>query len=316
MTPAEARTAIAEIQAERGIQPPAPQPVSGMDEVLDILVRDDMSRFDDATRFLEGKSGVDAVTLRASFELAWSDGYGGVAQIARELGRRAEVEATGLRERRDSGRQFTDKEEQMLAQLEKTVAFNAKAAAALGVLSRDHIAAGGELVREALRQFPNDARSYRVAAFYFLSTADWQRYEDAMDRLKDAEATDAGLLYLRAVEALKRNAIREEARQFLKQALIVNPKLVRAQARLVPLQEDIGATYAELLKLEAMAPSHPVVRLTGPGIKSEYETAQALGQARGTVGVPAPASGPLPPATPPPVAPPPAASETAAPPAP
>jgi tetratricopeptide (TPR) repeat protein len=284
MTAEEARDVVAELQAQRGVKPKPPQPVASAEQLLDIVMRDDVDRFEDAARYLEGKGGVDAITMSATVELLWSDAFGTVALVARELGRRAEVEVSRLQTKQDSGREFTSDDKHRLEQANGRVEVNAKAEMALGVLSREHLASGSEIAREALRQFPDDERTYRVAAFYYLSTGTWGRYDDCMAFFKDVEQDDAGLLYLRALEALRRRSASDEARGWLKRALGINPRLVRAQAKLVLIQDDIGASYAELTRLEAVAPGHPVVRITGPLIKSEYELSQSFERARGSTG--------------------------------
>jgi len=282
MTAGEARDVVAELQAQRGVKPRPPQAVASAEELIDIVARDDVDRFEDAARYLEGKGGVDAITMSATVELLWSDAFLTVGLVARELGRRAEVEVSRLQTKQDSGREFTSDDKQRLEQATRRVEVNAKAEMALGVLSREHLASGSEVAREALRQFPGDERTYRVAAFYYLSTGTWGRYDDCMAFFKDVEHDDAGLLFLRALEALRRRSSRDEARGLLTQALTKNPRLVRAQAKLVLIQEDIDASYAELMRLEAMAPGHPVVRITGPLIKSEYELSQSFERARGS----------------------------------
>jgi tetratricopeptide (TPR) repeat protein len=223
---------------------------------------------------------LDALTWSATVELLWSEAYGTVALFARELGHRAEAEAKRLAEKRDAGREFTERDKALLARATEDVAFNAKAEAALGVLSRDHLAAGSDFAREALRQSPDDERTLRVAAFYYLSTGMWARYEQVMTALEASAPNDAPLLFLRALEAEQRRGQRAEARQFLQQALAANPRLVRAQAKLVLLQDDIASSYAELQRLEALSPDHPVVRITGPSIKSEYELSESFDRAR------------------------------------
>jgi hypothetical protein len=280
MTPAEARSTLVELKAARGMKAKPPQPVASPEELLDILLRDDIDRFEDAARFLEGKTGIDALTWSATVELLWSEAYGTVALVARELAHRSEAEATRLGEKRDAGREFTERDKELLARATEGVAFNTKAEAALGVLSRDHLAAGSEFAREALRQFPDDQRTLRVAAFYYLSTGTWGRYDQVMAALGDSEASDAPLLFLRALEAERRRGQRAEARQYLTHALAVNPRLVRAQAKLVLLQDDSASSYAELQKLEALSPEHPVVRITGPSIKREYELSESFDRAR------------------------------------
>lgn len=280
MTPSEARAAVAELQAARGVKPEPPRPVASTEELLDIILRDDIARFEDAARFLEGKAGIDALTWSATLELLWSEALRNLSLEARELGRRADAEADRLTDKRDSGREFTARDEELLKRAEESVAFHAKAEAALGVLGREHLAAGSAFAREALRQFPNDERTLRVAAFYYLSTGMWSRFDQLMAAFGPAETDDAALLFLRALEAEKRNGDPVLARRFLARALAVNPRLVRAQAKLVLLQDDIAGSYAELQKLEAIAPQHPVVRITGPTIKSEYELAQSFDRAR------------------------------------
>ena len=185
-----------------------------------------------------------------------------------------------LEEKHDSGREFTKDDQRRLDEAKQRVEFDGKAEMALGVLSREHLSAGSDSAREAIRQFPNDERTLRVAAFYYLSTGTWGRYDEVMSSFRDIEADDPGLLFLRALEALRRRSAPDDARALLKQALGKNPRLVRAQAKLVLLQEDIGATYAELMRLESMAPAHPIVRITGPLIKSEYQLSQSFERAR------------------------------------
>jgi hypothetical protein len=284
MSAPEARDMLADLQAARGVKPKPPQAVASAEELLDIVMRDDIDRFEDAARFLEGKGGVDAITMSATVELLWSDAYGTVSLVARELGHRAEVEVARLEEKHDSGREFTKDDQRRLDEAKQRVEFDGKAEMALGVLSREHLASGSDIAREAIRQFPSDERTLRVAAFYYLSTGSWGRYDEVMASFHDIEADDPGLLFLRALEALRRRSSSEDARTLLKQALAKNPRLVRAQAKLVLIQEDIVASYTELTRLEAMAPSHPIVRITGPLIKSEYQLSQSFERARGAGG--------------------------------
>ncbi len=151
------------------------------------------------------------------------------------------------------------------------------------MLVRDNHDHGNELAREAIERYPGDPRTLRVAAFHYLSTGMWGRYDETMDSLKESEPTDAGLLFLRALEELKRNERRDEARRYLKQTLSVNPRLVRAQARLVLVQDDVAASHAELVNLKAVAPEHPIVRITGPTIEDEFALSQSFARARGAV---------------------------------
>jgi hypothetical protein len=108
--------------------------------------------------------------------------------------------------------------------------------------------------------------------------------------------------YIRALETLRRFAIKKEARERLRAVLAINPELVRAQAKLVLLEEGIAERHAELEKLRVLSPKHPVVSIAGPEITSEYEMSTAVEKARGSAPSPAPAPAPSG-ASPPPASP-------------
>jgi hypothetical protein len=281
MKPAEARAYLVELQTQRGNPPPQRSPVTTMEELVAIVNSDDVGHFEDAVRFVEGKPGVDALTLNATIELAWSDAFTTVASLAEEFGKQAELEAERLGKKKESGRDFTPADQQSLDEAAKEATMLVKARVALRVLAEDHLRASSTPVSEALRQFEKDPRSYRVAAFYYLLSSDWTQFDKAMTRFEDKQAPpDAGIQYIRALEALKRFGVRKDARAFLDQALKLNPKMVRAQAKLVLAQDEIAAKHADLVKLEAMAPKHPVVNVAGPSIRRAYEIATSLNRAR------------------------------------
>jgi len=301
MSPAEAREFVAGVQKERGVAPD-PTPVTSVDQLLDILTADDVGRFEAATRLVAGKPGIDAMSLNATIELCWSDAFTTVALIVEELRKREAADVQRLTQERDAGRPFTDADKKDLERAEQGVAFDVKAKTAFEVLAKDHLGAGGALVSEELRQFPSDPRTYRVAAFYYLLTGDWQHFDTSMQWLKDSEATDSGLQYLRGLEALQRYAIRKEATGFLRKSLELNPKQVRAQAKLVFTVEGIEAVHAELEKLRAVAPRHPVVTVAVASITTAYEMATAFSKARETrpaaAAPPASSAAPAPASTP------------------
>lgn len=279
LTPAEARSFILEVQRERGVAPDR-TPVTSVDELLDVLARDDVPRFEAATQFVSGKPGIDALSLNATVELCWSDSLSTLALVFEELRKRDDAEVQRLTQERDGGREFTDADKQNLARAQQGVAFDVKVRAALDVLAKDHLQTAGTLVQEELRQFPSDPRTYRVAAFYYLLSGDYEHFDTSMKWLAPTEPTDAMLQYLRGLEAFHRYAIRKEASGFLRKALALNPKLVRAQAKLVLTEDGIEAVHAELLKLEAVAPRHGVVLIAGPSITTAYEMSTAFSSAR------------------------------------
>ncbi|HEV8549156.1 MAG TPA: hypothetical protein VGQ57_09010, partial [Polyangiaceae bacterium] len=172
MSPAEARAFIAKVQADRGVQPD-PTPVTSIDQLLDVLAADELGRFEAAGRLVEGKPGIDALSLHATLELCWSDSFTTVALVVEELRKQDDVELKRLTQERDAGRELTDQQKQELDKAQEKVAFDVKAKSALEALAKDHLGTAGSLVHEEIRQFPNDPRTYRVAAFYYLLTGDW-----------------------------------------------------------------------------------------------------------------------------------------------
>lgn len=280
MTPAEASAFLAEAQAKRGAKPPSQAEVTSVEELVALADRDEVNRFAAAGRFLTGKTGVGPLTLHATLELLWSDSNATGARVTEELAQRAEALAAQLEQKQASGQQPSQTEQQQLEQAKSRAAFMRKAQAALDVLAREHLKTAGPLVEESVRQFPRDPSAHRVVAFYALLTGDWDRFDGAMEMLKDSEQGDAGMQYLRALEANKRFVSRPKTRDFLARALALKPNLVRAQAKLVLIQENIDATYAELQKLRTLAPDHALIGLVGEPLTAEYELAHALDRAR------------------------------------
>ena len=204
-----------------------------------------------------------------------------LALILDELGKRADVEVKRLNARRESGSALTDAEAKDLEQNQKNAEFDAKAKQALETLAHDHLQAAGQVVAEARRQFPKDPMTYRVVAYHALLSSEWLAFDSAIGWLKDSEATDAGLVYLRALESLSRFAVRKDAAVLLRKALQLKPKLARAQAKLMLVEDGIDAKYAEFELLKKLAPQHPIVWLAGPSITSDYRAFCVVPQSSG-----------------------------------
>ena len=286
MSPTDARTFIAQIQRERGIAIDT-TPVTSMEQLLQVLADDQVGRFASAEQLVAGKPGIDALTIHASIELAWSDDFSTFARILEELGKRATFEVNRLRTKAESSQPLTPAEAQALDQNEKNAAFDAKAKLALEVLAAEHLQAAGSIVDQALRQFPKDPLTYRVAAYLSLLSREWPNFDAAMSWFVETETKDAGLVYLRGFEALKRRRVPTEASALFREALRLNPKMVRAQAKLVLSEVGIDATYAEFERLRAVAPKHPMVSLLGPSITSDYQLSSSFRRARATREAPA-----------------------------
>jgi len=278
MSSTDAEAFLTDVQRQRGL--PAPAPVNTIDELLEVLASDQTARFRDAERLVAGKPGVDAITLHASLELAWSDDFTTLALILDELRKRADAEVTRLDARREAGASLSEAESKDLEQNKKNAEFDAKAKQSLEVLAQDHLRAAGLVVAEARRQFPKDPMTYRVTAYQALLSGEWLAFDAAIGWLKADEAKDAGLIYLRALESLSRFAVRKDAAVLLRKALQVNPKLARAQAKLMLVEDGSDAKYAEFEKLRALAPQHAIVWLAGPSITSDYELSASFRKAR------------------------------------
>jgi len=279
MSPSDAQAFIAEIQRERGIAIDT-SPVTNMQQLLEALGDDQVGRFSSAEQLVAGKPGLDALTLHATIQLAWSDDFTTFARILGELGKRADFESKRLSEKRDSGLGLSDAEAKNLEQAHKNAAFDGKAKLALEVLAQGHLKTAGDVVDQALRQFPKDPLTYRVAAYLSLLSREWPNFDAAMSWFVETEEKDAGLVYLRALEQLNRRRVPKNATALLREALRLHPQMVRAQAKLVLSEDGIDATYAEFEKLRAVAPRHPMVSILGPSITSDYELSSSFRQAR------------------------------------
>lgn len=288
MSSNDAQAFVAEVQKQRGL--PAPAPVNSIDELLEVLASDQVQRFRSAEGLVAGKPGIDAMSLHASLELAWSDDFSTLALILGELATRADVEVKRLETKREAGTPLTEAEAKELEQNQKNLEFDVKAKGALEVLAQDHLRAAERVVAEAKRQFPKDPMTYRVAAYYALLSGQWLEFDAAIGKLQAEEAKDAGLVYLRGLEALSRFAVRKDAAARFRDALQINPKMARAQAKLTLVEAEIDAKYAEFEKLQALAPQHPIVWLAGPSIKSDYELSASFRKARAARQAPQPAA--------------------------
>jgi Tfp pilus assembly protein PilF len=184
-----------------------------------------------------------------------------------------------------AGKVLAGTELRTLDQASRDAAMLDKTKQALRVLAEDHLRAASVPVSECLRQFDRDPKSFRVAAFYYLLTADWPSFDQAMGRFEHYEG-DAGIQYLRALESLKRYGVRKDARERLDDALRIDPRMVRAQAKLVLIEDGIEEMNAELQKLHAMNPTHLVVSVAGPAIKREYDFSSSLARARAAQSTP------------------------------
>jgi hypothetical protein len=103
MTPAEAREFIDKVQAERGFKPTEADRVTSIEQVFEVIEGDQIGRFQEASRLVAGKPGIDAQALYVSIELLWSDAYSTIARLVEELAERDSAEVARLESLASSG---------------------------------------------------------------------------------------------------------------------------------------------------------------------------------------------------------------------
>jgi hypothetical protein len=273
MTPARARTVINERLKERRGNAPVAEAPSSIAEVTEILRRDEVERFDAALSFIGDQAGADAWTLRAKIELAWAEMQLLIAKVLEEILDRRALEASVVRHKNwpgDGGAQLgTVQPGSPSARTTETIK-------ALRVLARGHVEAGGELVDAMVQRQPQNATGYLLRAHYHRLKREWNRFDADQRQAENrgGESVPAAKL-ARAMEDLQRYAAKAQARAQLE---ALRNDYVRAQAVLVLIQDDIEATHAELTKLRATNPTHPVVLVAGPLLEEQYEFSRRLGQ--------------------------------------
>ncbi|MGD8825371.1 MAG: hypothetical protein PVI24_10345 [Myxococcales bacterium] len=279
MRPEEAARVIREFQQVYGL-PSAPAPdtqVTSMAQVLEIIRGDRLPEFEAARRYAAGRPGAEAFTLRAYLDLSYA---GALLTAASILDAELKQDMTNLRgASRPMPLQEPDasKEEQArVADLQAKVADLRKVIRALHVLSEAPLESGLDLAEEAIRQDPKAQLAYLASANYYRLRRSWLEYDRMMSYADDGPGNPPVLTFLLAMESLERYADRARCEKLLRETLAQRPDFVRAQANLVLVSDSIEKEYAELQALKKMSPNHLVVRLAGPMIEEEYQTAEQL----------------------------------------
>jgi hypothetical protein len=289
MTVEEAQAIVEGERAHAGLatsEPAAPQSIS---EALTIMELDQSERFQKTRDYLAGLSGVDALVVRAALELLWTEGQVTVAALARELAKQKDAEAA----MRAEMLKLQPNDEALKASLDaekRAAARERQLRDALETLAEPHYQAGMTLALEVVRRNPERADGHSVLANLYRLKHDWVQFETHMQKAQASEAERVGVLYARALERVARLGDRVGARQALEALLAEHPRLARAQAQLVILQDDIEGRHAALQKLLTINPRHALAQLEGPVIEAEYQTSQALRGARTAPTVPTPSA--------------------------
>jgi len=279
MRPPEAAQVVQEFQKTYGIPPipPPDTPVTSMAQVLEIIRGDRLPEFEPARRFAASRQGTEALTVRAYLELSYANALMTAAWILEKERRQDLTELRQLSQSRPLVDPNAAQEDQAnLAKLNAKTADLRKVIRALRVLSEQPLVAGADLAEQAIAQDPKAQLAYLANANYFRLRGNWLEFDRMMRYADEAGGDPAVRTYLRAMEAFERYVDPERCEKLLKETLVKRPDLVSAQANLVLVNDKIDAKYAELQRLKAISPTHLVVRLAGPMIEEEYDTAKEL----------------------------------------
>ena len=200
---------------------------------------DQVGRFASAEQLVAGKPGIEALIAprhhRARVERRFH-------QLSRAFSTSSENDAEfEVKRLHDEARvrssALTEAEGQSLEQNQKNAAFDAKAKLRRFRRARPGVicSIASVVVDQALRQFPKDPMTYRVAAYLLAAVSRVAGFRHGHELVRGQSRTkDAGLVYLRALEALNRRRVPAAMRRRCSgKRLRLDPKMVRAQAKLV-----------------------------------------------------------------------------------
>jgi tetratricopeptide (TPR) repeat protein len=279
VSPKDARQIVAEFTARMGgnVASQLPNP-SSVSEVVEIFKKDDYDKFEAAVQYLADLQGIDALALRAAIEAYWAGMQIGMADLLLEAIQRKDVELSHLQTKTEQGIALSPREKARQGLLKEQQKELSRVSDALRVLSKGHIDSSKLLSEEAIRQFPDKPEGYRAMAHAHQLKGEWKEYDRQLAKAVAllGSADDYGIMYLRAMEAAKRNVSKEEARALLEKLRESKPDFIRVQAVLVLVQDNLEATYNELMKLKSLFPNHPLVVLAGPTITKDYLSAAEI----------------------------------------
>jgi len=279
MRPPEAAQVIREFQKAYGIPPvpPPDTPVTSMAQVLEIIRGDRLPEFEAARRFASGRQGPEALTLRAYLDLTYAGALMTAAWILDEERRQDLTELRQLTMSRPlEGNEDAKEDQARAAKLRAKTADLRKVVRALRILSEEPLRSGSDLAEQAIRQDPKAQLAYLANANYFRLRGHWLEYDRMMRYASEGTEDPPVRTYLRAMEAFERYVDPDRCRKLLEETLAKRPDFVRAQANLVLVSDSAEDKYAALQALEQVSPRHLVVRLAGPTIEQEFETAEEL----------------------------------------
>ena len=241
-----------------------------LEDVQEILRRDQIDLFPGGIAFAEKQEGVTALALRAQIELAWGEAQIILAEIFQGTTTNLRQMLTNLEARNATGG-LQDAEKDVLNELRKSISEATTTAEALAKLASEHVAAGANLAREVISKNPADYHGYRVAADFYRLRQDWAGFDGMVKKIEETNPQSNGLVFLQGISAAQREGDAAKAIGLFKKAIERDNKFVRAQAQIMLLQGQIPNIYAEFGKLKAMNPNHQIVLWAGDYIQKAYD---------------------------------------------
>ncbi|MBN2804343.1 MAG: hypothetical protein JXR91_14705 [Deltaproteobacteria bacterium] len=252
-----------------------------INEVFEIIKKDDISRFGAASKYVESLTGADSLYLRGMFDLS----YGGLQQIAaytlKDKGNKKLAEANRLAAMELSGFELDSNQLQSKKEFEEESKKITEVEAALEKVSYEKIISGFNLANEMVRLYPEDSRGFVLRAYANRLKRDWSGFSEAISKAERLDKNgDENIRYQRIMEKLQRFRLKNEAEEDLIALRDELPKRVRIQAILVLNAREIEESHNELSKLRDVSPNHLIVQLLGKTIDQEYEIFQSLNKAK------------------------------------
>jgi len=267
LTYEQAQKVVASIAVRRAVRKaelqndPLGTPKS-LEDVLEVLRRDQQEFFPGALAFAATQEGPKALALRAQIELAWGESELILEQMLTRTATRLREDLSRLEVKRRAGG-LNPEETATLESLRETLTDLAGVSEALVRVGAEHVSAGATLAQQVIAAAPDDYQGYRVAADYFRVRGEWDRFDEMMAKLDATNPKSNGGLFLRGVEALQRKHDTATAELYFLQALEKDPKFARAQAQVALARAGRPEAQLELKRLADISPHHQLVRWMG-----------------------------------------------------
>ncbi|MBI5494173.1 MAG: hypothetical protein HY904_04045 [Deltaproteobacteria bacterium] len=268
MSTEEARQLVASLEQQqaKASDKDALRNPQSMDDLLQILKRDQIDLFPAGVAFAAKSADPKAKALQAQIELAWGDAHLMLAELFTDAATRLRASVRQL----NRGAFHGEAQHERVAEMQKTIQQCDTVSQALEILAAEHTGAGAKLAQEVINANPSDYVGWRLAADFYRMRGEWPKFDDMVKKIEATNPDSNGLVFLRGTAALERDGNVAESSALLRQALTKDPQFTRAQAQLVLSRPSIEETYEELNKLKALAPNHQIVVWAGPAISAAY----------------------------------------------